>query len=138
MVAVNCLVNYWFFIGEAVFVILYVAVRISCGGWNCSFGKFCAIAFESVLGVLIAAVGLLPSVLALMGNPRTGWDTLLTGWNMWIYGWNQRLPAILQSFFFPPELPSRPNFSRIWAQNGPLCPHGFRSFPPSGQSPTAG
>lgn len=110
MVAVNCLVNYWFFIGEAVFVILYVAVRISCGGWNCSFGKFCAIAFESVLGVLIAAVGLLPSVLALMGNPRTGWDTLLTGWNMWIYGWNQRLPAILQSFFFPPELPSRPNF----------------------------
>ena len=110
MVAVNCLVNYWFFVGEVFFVILYVAVRISCGDWNCSFGKFCLIAFESLLGVLIAAVGLIPSVLALMGNPRTGLETLLTGWNMWIYGWSQRFPAILQSFFFPPELPSRPNF----------------------------
>jgi hypothetical protein len=110
MVAVNCLVNYWFFIGEVLFVILYVAVRLATGGWNCSLGRFCAIALESVLGVLVAAAGLLPSVLALMGNPRTGADSLLTGWLMWIYGFNQRLPAIIQSFFFPPELPSRPNF----------------------------
>lgn len=110
MVALNCLVNYWFFIGEVVFVALYVIVRIATGGWGCGVAKFLRIAFESLLGVAIAAVGLLPSVLALMGNPRTGGDNLLNGWLMWVYGFNQRLPAIIQSFFFPPELPSRPNF----------------------------
>ncbi|MEG2204170.1 MAG: YfhO family protein, partial [Oscillospiraceae bacterium] len=110
MVAVNCLVNYWFFLGEVVFVVLYVLLRMITGGWGCTFGKFCAIALESVLGVAVAMVGLLPSVLALVGNPRTGGENLLTGWLMWIYGFNQRLPAIIQSFFFPPEMPSRPNF----------------------------
>ncbi|WMJ84568.1 YfhO family protein [Oscillospiraceae bacterium LTW-04] len=110
MVAVNCLINYWFFIGEVVFVILYVFIRIATGGWGCSFAKFMRIAFEAVLGVALSAICLIPSVLALMGNPRTGTDNLINGWLMWVYGFNQRLPAIIQSFFFPPELPSRPNF----------------------------
>lgn len=110
MVAVNCLINYWFFIGEVVFVILYVFIRIATGSWGCSITKFICIAFEAVLGVALAAICLIPSVLALMGNPRTGADNLINGWLMWVYGFNQRLPAIIQSFFFPPELPSRPNF----------------------------
>ena len=110
MVALNCMVNYWFFIGEVIFVIIYVIVRIATGGWGCTVGKFFNIAFESVVGLCISACFLLPSVLAIMGNPRTASDSLLTGWLMWIYGYNQRLPAIIQSFFFPPELPSRPSF----------------------------
>lgn len=110
MVAANCLINYWFFIGEVVFVVLYVLVRIITGGWGCSVGKFARIVFEAILGVALASICLMPSVLALMGNPRTGWDNLINGWLMWVYGFNQRLPAIIQSFFFPPELPSRPNF----------------------------
>jgi len=110
MVALNCMVNYWFFIGEVIFVIIYVIVRIATGGWGCTVGKFFNIAFESVVGVCISACFLLPSVLAIMGNPRTASDSLLSGWLMWIYGYNQRLPAIIQSFFFPPELPSRPSF----------------------------
>ncbi|HWP50707.1 MAG TPA: YfhO family protein, partial [Clostridia bacterium] len=110
MVAANCLINYWFFIGEVVFVVLYVFIRIASGGWNCGVAKFVRIVFESVLGVALAAICLVPSVLALMGNPRTGGDNLINGWLMWVYGFNQRLPAIIQSFFFPPELPSRPNF----------------------------
>ncbi len=110
MVGVNCLINYWFFIGEVVFVVLYVFVRIATGGWGCNVRKFARIVFEAVLGVALSSICLVPSVLALMGNPRTGWDNLLNGWLMWVYGFNQRLPAIIQSFFFPPELPSRPNF----------------------------
>ena len=109
-VALNCLVNYWFFIGEVVFVLFYVVVRIVTGGWPITVRKFLRIAFESVLGVMMAMFLLLPSVLAIMGNPRTTSDNLLTGWLMWIYGYNQRLPAIIQSLFFPPELPSQPNF----------------------------
>lgn len=110
MVAVNCFVNYWFFIGEVVFVVIYVLVRMATGGWGCSVQKFIRIAAEAMIGVGIACVALIPSAMALLGNPRTDTDDLINGWRMWIYGWEQRLPAIIQSFFFPPELPSRPNF----------------------------
>jgi len=111
MVAVNAMVNYWFFIGEVVFVILYVIVR-GCYNkrWGLTPGKFFLVMLESVMGVLIAALVLVPSVLAIMGNPRAGADKLINGWNFWIYWNNQRLPAILQSFFFPPEQPARSNF----------------------------
>lgn len=109
-VAANCVVNYWFFIGEVVFVILYVFVRMSTPEWKINFKKFCTIALEAVLGLGLAMVILLPSVMAIMGNPRTTSDNLLSGWNFWIYWNDQRLGAILQSIFFPPELPSRPNF----------------------------
>ena len=111
MVAVNAMVNYWFFIGEVVFVILYVIVR-GCynKSWSLTPGKFFRIASEAVLGVLMAALVLVPSILAIINNTRVGTDNLLSGWNFWIYWDNQRLPAILHSFFFPPEQPAWSNF----------------------------
>ena len=110
MVALCCAVNYWFFIGEVVFVIIYFIVRTAYRGWNVNVKTFARIAVEAVIGVCVAMVALLPSVLALMGNPRTGTTELLTGWNIWRY-WNDQMQgAIIWSFFFPPELPARPNF----------------------------
>ena len=109
-VALNCMVNYWFFIGSALFTILYVLVRTVSGGWAMSFRKFFAVALESMLGMLLACFALLPSVMAIVGNPRTTGDNLLSGWNFWLYGHEQRQPAILESLFFPPDIPSRPNF----------------------------
>ncbi len=109
-VAINCLVNYWFFIGEVVFVALYIVVRIATGGWGITFKKFFCAVFESVVGLGIAMFLLLPSLMALMGNPRTTPDNFLNGWSLWIYGWNQIQLASFSSLFFPPELPSQPNF----------------------------
>ncbi|MDL2233050.1 YfhO family protein, partial [Ruminococcaceae bacterium OttesenSCG-928-L11] len=111
-VFVNAFVNYWFFIGEVVFVVLYFLVRLSDKGFRMrvSLSRFALIAFEAVLGVGCAAVAMLPSVLSLMGNPRTGADELVSGWNIWLYWHEQRQPAIIQSLFFPPELCARPNF----------------------------
>lgn len=109
-VAANAIINYWFFIGTVVFVLLYVLVRTVSHGWELSWRKFFAVAFESVIGVLISCAALLPSVLAVLGNPRTTTDNLLSGWSFWLYGHEQRIPAILNSIFFPPDIPSRPNF----------------------------
>ncbi|MFV0400200.1 MAG: YfhO family protein [Oscillospiraceae bacterium] len=114
-VAINAAVNYWFFIGEVVFVILYVVVRSYSKGWRMTWKRFGFLAMEAVLGVLMAAVALLPSVLALLGNPRTDANRLLYGWGFWIYwhdseSYAERLFAIIQSWFFPPEVVSRPNF----------------------------
>lgn len=108
-VAINAFVNYWFFIGEVVFVLLYFAVRSLSPDWKMSLRKFFWTAFESVIGVLIAMCLLLPSALAITGNPRTGITELLDGWNFWLYWHCQLYPAIGASAFFPPDLPSRPN-----------------------------
>lgn len=117
-VTVNAMVNYWFFVGEAVFVILYVIIRGYSGGWGLTWKKFFHLALEAILGFLLAAFAVLPSVLAISGNPRTGTDRILYGWGMWIYWFNtskhgdyaQRIPAILSSIIFPPELAAIPNF----------------------------
>ena len=108
-VAVNAFINYWFFIGEVVFVILYFIIRSLSPDWKMSFRKFFWTAFESVIGVLLSMCLLLPSVLAITGNPRTGITELLDGWNFWLYWHCQLYPAIGASAFFPPDLPSRPN-----------------------------
>lgn len=108
-VAINAFINYWFFIGEVVFVILYFIIRSLSPDWKMSFRKFFWTAFESVIGVLLSMCLLLPSVLAIMGNPRTGITELLDGWNFWLYWHCQLYPAIGASAFFPPDLPSRPN-----------------------------
>ncbi|MEM1485106.1 YfhO family protein [Oscillospiraceae bacterium PP1C4] len=108
-VAINAIVNYWFFIGEVVFVLLYFAIRSLSPDWRMSFKKFFWIAFEAVIGVLLAMFLFLPSALAIMGNPRTGASELLDGWNFWLYWHCQLYPAIVSSAFFPPDLPSRPN-----------------------------
>ncbi len=109
-VAVNAAVNYWFFIGEVVFTIIYFFLRCTSADWKMTFKKFAWAFFEAVIGLFMAMFAFLPSVLAIMGNPRTTADNLLNGWNFWLYGNSQRYPAILHSFFFPPELPSRPSF----------------------------
>ncbi len=104
-VAVNALVNYWFFVGEVVFVILYFFIRCTDKEhFPFSLKNFLSVAIESIIGVMISAFILLPSVLALLGNPRTTSDHLINGWNFWIY-WQERRPAeILYSLFFPPDL----------------------------------
>jgi len=111
---INAIVNYWFFIGEVVFVILYFCIRCTdktlipnAKMWLQKFGLAW---LEAIIGVLMAMAVLLPSCLALLGNPRTGADDLLTGWNLIYHASPQRYLNIISVFFFPPDLPSRPNF----------------------------
>lgn len=108
-VALCLSVNYFFFAGQVVFVIIYFVIRvISDPNYNVTVKKFFLIAFESVLGVLLVAVVALPSYLAIADNNRVG--GFLTGWSTVLYSNEQRYPDIIHSFLFPPDLPSRPNF----------------------------
>ena len=94
-VALNAIVNYWFFIGEVVFTVLYFFIRITDKDITHRFKKFVFVAAESVMGLL--------------DNPRTGADNFINGWNLWLYYSEQRVPAIIASFFFPPDMPSKQN-----------------------------
>lgn len=109
-VLVNAVVNYWFFIGEVVFTILYFLLRCFSHDWRMTLKKFGWCFLEAVLGLLGAMFAFLPSVMAIMGNPRTTSDKLLSGWSFWLYSNTERYPAIFHALFFPPEVPSRPSF----------------------------
>ena len=108
MVAVSALVNYFFFFGMVVFTVIYWIVRVLSGNLKVTFKGFLVIAFEAVLGLVISAILLLPSFLALMNNSRL--SELQLGWNAITYGREQIYLNIFQSLFFPPDIPARPVF----------------------------
>ena len=107
-VALNCFANYFFFVGEVVFAVLYWVVRSLCRSWTVTPKKTAIIAVESIIGLGLSCILLIPSLLAIMGNSRTG--SLYSGWNLLLYSNEQVFPYIIQSMFFLPELPARPVF----------------------------
>lgn len=107
-VFLSALSNYYFFIGQCFFLLIYWTVRLVSGGWKLTPRRFFALLFEAVAGTAAAAVLLLPSFYAVIQNSRTG--ELLSGWDLLIHSRPQRLLDIVHSFFFPPDLPARPNF----------------------------
>ncbi len=106
-VGLCALINYYFFFGQVLFCILYFMIRSLSGAYRITWKKFLLFALEAVLGVLLAGILLLPSFWSVIGNPRTG-DTL-TGFDLLLYNNVQRYGLILSSFFFPPDIPARPN-----------------------------
>ncbi len=107
-VALCAVTNYFFFFGQVVFVILYFFVRVFCGGYRLTVKKFTSLLFEAIVGVMISCLLLLPSVLAILGNPRT--SEMLLGYDMVIYNKPQRIGLILQNLFFMPDPPANPIF----------------------------
>lgn len=119
------LCNYFFFFGEVVFVIIYFFVRIaSSKTWRLKFSAFLGLALEAVLGLLMAAVILVPAIITVLGNPRL--SSMLDGWNLLVYSNEQRYFAILECLFFPPDIPARPNFfpdaNAKWSSLGAWLP----------------
>lgn len=119
------LCNYFFFFGEVVFVVIYFFVRLaSSKTWRLKFVSFLGLALEAVLGLCMAMVLLLPSIITVLGNPRV--DSTLSGWNLLTYYNVQRYFAILQCLFFPPDIPARPNFfpdsNAKWSSLGAWLP----------------
>ncbi len=105
-VALCALVNYVFFAGEAVFMVLYYVMKVWMKGYKTNWKRFVAVAAEAVLGFLISAFFLLPSLIVMLQNPRS--SGFLTGYDFWIYDYERKPWVILLNFFFPPELPSQP------------------------------
>lgn len=107
-VLMSALSNYYFFIGQAIFVMIYWVIRALSGDWERCGRRFFGMWLEALLGVAGAAVLLLPSYLSVIQNGRT--ENLLEGWDLLIYSSEQRLFDIIHSFFFPPDHPARANF----------------------------
>lgn len=107
-VAACALVNYFFFFGMVVFCIIYFFIRLGSKAIKITFSRFIALIFEAVLGLLMSAILLVPSLAAIMSNTRV--SDILLGWNAITYGKEQIYLNVLQCFFFPPDIPARPVF----------------------------
>ena len=100
--------NYFFFYGMVVFVVIYWAIRLLSGAIKQNFKAFISFAFEAVLGLLMAMALLLPTILAVTQMGRLSEINL--GYDSWLYGRVQIYANILEVLFFPPDIPARPVF----------------------------
>ncbi len=108
MVALNCFANYFFFIGECVFLVIYFFCRFAFDKrFDIRARDFFSLAFESVVGVLIAGILFIPSIYQVLDVPRS--TNILTDWSFLFYGREQRYGLILEGMFFPPEISARNN-----------------------------
>ena len=110
-VAVNLLNNYFFFAGQVVFLAIYFVCKLTTGDYRLTVKRFVQLAFESLLGVAMGCLLLVPAVLSLLQNPRT--IDLASGWGFLTYGKVQQYLAILLSWVMPPD---SPYLTSIWSE----------------------
>ena len=109
--AVNLLNNYFFFAGQVVFLAIYFVCKLTTGDYRLTVKRFVQLAFESLLGVAMGCLLLVPAVLSLLQNPRT--IDLASGWGFLTYGKVQQYLAILLSWVMPPD---SPYLTSIWSE----------------------
>ena len=97
-VAVNLVNNYFFFIGQVVFLVIYFICKLSPGDFRMRWKLFFHLAFESLLGVAMGSILLVPAILSLLQNPRT--VDLSSGWGFLTYSKVQQYFAILLRCIF--------------------------------------
>ena len=110
-VAVNLLNNYFFFVGQVIFLCIYFVCKLSARDFRLTGRKFCHLLWESVLGVAMGCLLLFPAVLSLLQNPRT--IDLSSGWGFLTYAKVQQYLAILLSWILPPD---SPYLTSVWSE----------------------
>jgi uncharacterized membrane protein YfhO len=129
-VALCAMTNYVFFVGNCFFCVIYFIMRFANKSFKITWKTFFTLAFEAVLGFVMSLAIVLPAVLSVMTNNRLdrSYSELkkaliyMTGDKVY---WT-RYGHILQSIFFPPDIPSRVNFfyghTTRWASNAAWLP----------------
>ncbi|MBR5251497.1 MAG: YfhO family protein [Oscillospiraceae bacterium] len=106
-VALNLVNNYFFFIGQVVFLFIYFICKVAAGEYLFRIREFFLLAFESVLGCLCGIVLFVPNLISIVQNPRS--IRSAEGFGLWMYSRVQQYFAIALSAFFPPESPYAPH-----------------------------
>lgn len=104
-----CVVNYYFFVGQVLFVIMYYLMLTLTKTYKFKITEFLLLALEAIVGFAATAFILLPSVLGLLGNPRL--DTFPKDWAALVHDKPQRYWLSVLAFFFPADVPAMPTFT---------------------------
>lgn len=102
MVALSLMCNFVFFVGEVVFLIIYFLVKLICKEYRLNVKKFFQLVFESLLGVGMACIILIPGIVALMNNPRVS-QAGYEHWYNYIFLKPIYWAEIIRSALFPAE-----------------------------------
>lgn len=102
-------VNYYFFVGQVVFVVIYYIVKLISKAYRFKPMEYVMLAVECVIGFGMSMFLLLPSIAAITGNYRV--SNLINGWKALIYTNTQRYIQIIVSMFFPGDVPAKNNFT---------------------------
>lgn len=76
-------VNFYFFFGQVIFVLIYIAIRATDKSFSLNLKKFGFLAAEAVIGILMAGVILFPGFIAVYSSGRAGETIALS--DMWLY-----------------------------------------------------
>lgn len=104
-----CVINYYFFVGQVLFVIMYYLMLTLTKTYKFKITEFLLLALEVLIGFAATAFILLPSVLGLMGNPRL--DSFPKDWSALVHDKPQRYWLAILAFFFPADMPAMPTFT---------------------------
>ena len=107
IVALNLVNNYFFFVGQVVFLFIYFSCKVWSKEYRVTKKEFFALAGESLMGCFMGIILFIPSAVSVMQNPRV--SSNLSGFGMWMYSAVQQYFAILASALVPPDVPYIPS-----------------------------
>ena len=121
MTALMSIINYYFFFGQAVFLVLYYFVRYyPQKDWRKSPAEIGFIILSGIAGLLLASFFLVQSLTGISGNSRL--DNLINGYGILAYEEGTTPLAILKSLFIIPDIIAKPTlFSGEQVKNGSLA-----------------
>ena len=102
-VALNLINNYFFFAGQAVFLVIYFLCMLAGRVYKVGPRTIASLVWETMLGCAMGCVLLIPAGLSLIHNPRT--IDPYNGYGYLLYGNSQQYGAILYSAFLMPDAP---------------------------------
>lgn len=108
-VFLSATMNYYFFVGQVVFAVVYWFVKIYTKGYTLYISRFLSLLLEAVIGLVMSAVVLVPAILCILENSRL--ENILGGWDALVYDKPQRYINIITAFLFPSELPAFPTMT---------------------------
>ena len=116
-VALTAVISYFFFVSAVVFTVIYFFLRCLDKDFKIDLKKFINLGIESVIGLLMSCIILLPSVLMVMNNYRV--NERMVGLDYILYNDKARIMRIFQAFFTLSDMPARVNIfdvdSARWA-----------------------
>lgn len=103
LIALNFINNYFFFVGQVVFICIYFFCKLSTKSYRISRKCFLTLAIETLLGAGMGMLLAWPAFLSVMQNPRT--IDFSSGYGFLLYSSVQQYFAILFSWILPPDSP---------------------------------
>lgn len=96
MVLLSAILNYYFFVSEVVFLVLYFCCRfVSIKHYKETLANLLNVFLEGLCGVLLSGIIFIPSIISVLANPRTGFVV-----NDLIFD-NTRYEMIVQGLIMP-------------------------------------